>query len=104
MPTGLMSVSDRTAHFNGKEMIEMTMASAVAMLRMTSRDRGLVEVLNEVRYLTTAQVQRVCYPSASIQTTSHRLTVLRRRGVVACLTHRTFDARRAFWCLAPLGR
>jgi hypothetical protein len=98
-----MSVSDRTAHFNGKEMIEM-IASAVALLRMTPRDIGLIEVLNEVRYLTTAQVQRVCYPSASIQTTSHRLTILRRRGVLGCLTHRTFDDRRAFWCLAPLGR
>ncbi len=62
-----MSVSDRTAHFNGKEMVEM-IASAVALLRMTPRDIGLIEVLNEVRYLTTAQVQRVCYPSASIQT------------------------------------
>src|SRR5260370_30136752 len=98
-----MSVSDRTAHFNGKEMVEM-IAAAVALLRMTPRDIGLIEVLNEVRYLTTAQVQRVCYPSASIQTTSHRLTILRRRGVLGCLTHRTFDDRRAFWCLAPLGR
>jgi len=85
-------------------MIEMTLASAVALLRMTPRDCALVEVLNELRYLTVPQIQQVCYPSASVQTTSHRLTVLRRRRVLACLAHRTFDDRRAFWCLAPVGR
>ena len=82
----------------------MTIASALALLRMTPRDRALVEVLNELRYLTTAQVREVCYPSASAETTSNRLTILHRRGVLACLTHRAFDDRRAFWCLAPLGR
>ena len=82
----------------------MTIGSALALLRMTPRDRALVEVLNELRYLTTAQVREVCYPSASAETTSNRLTILHRRGVLACLTHRAFDDRRAFWCLAPLGR
>lgn len=82
----------------------MTLDPALALLRVTPRDRALIEVLNELRYLTTPQIQQVCYPSASCQTTSHRLTTLRRRRVLTCLTHRTFEDRRAFWTLAPLGR
>lgn len=82
----------------------MVFDSATAMMRMTPRDRALVGFLSELRYLTVAQIRQVCFPSASTWTTSHRLTLLRRRGLLACLTHRTFDDRRAFWCLTPLGR
>lgn len=77
---------------------------AAALMRLTPRDRALVEVLSELRYLTTGQVQQVCYPTISVRSVSHRLGVLRRRGVLACLSHRTFDDRRGFWGLTPLGR
>ena len=78
--------------------------AAMAIMRLTPRDRYLLEVLDETRYLTAPQVQQVCYSGASVRTASRRLTLLRRRGLVTCLTHRTFHDRRAFWCLAPLGR
>ncbi len=77
---------------------------AAALMRLTPRDRALVEVLFELRYLTAGQVQQVCYPTISVRSTSRRLGVLRRRGVLACLSHRTFDDRRVFWGLTPLGR
>ncbi len=82
----------------------MASGSATAVMRMTPRDCAVVEVLNELRYLTVAQIRQVCFPLASVPTASHRLSLLRRRGLLDCLTHRTFDDRRAFWCLAPLGR
>lgn len=78
--------------------------SAAAIMRMTPRDCALVTLLRELRYLTTTQIRQACFFSASLTTTSQRLTLLRRRGVIDCLTHRTFDDRRAFWCLTPLGR
>jgi protein involved in plasmid replication-relaxation len=81
-----------------------TARAAAAMMRLTPRDRGLVQVLQELRYLTAAQVQQVCYPSISVRSTSRRLSLLRRRGVLECLSHRTFDDHRAFWRLASLGR
>ncbi len=82
----------------------MASDSAAAIMRMTPRDCALVALLHELRYLTRAQIRQVCFPSASLTTTSHRLTLLRRRGLLRCLTHRAFDDRRAFWCLTPLGR
>jgi hypothetical protein len=87
-----------------EEMIGMGSDSAAAIMRMTPRDCALVTLLRELRYLTTAQIREACFFSASITTTSQRLTLLRRRGMMDCLTHRTFDDRRAFWCLTPLGR
>ncbi len=82
----------------------MASGSATAIMRMTPRDCAVIGLLNELRYLTTGQLRQVCFSSASVSTTSHRLTLLRRRGLLDCLTHRTFDDRRAFWCLTSLGR
>ena len=85
-------------------MIEMAKDPAAAVMRLTPRDRALIEVLGEVRYLTAAQIQQVCYPSASVETTRHRLSLLKKRGVLTFLAHRTFEDRRAFWGLSPAGR
>jgi hypothetical protein len=82
----------------------MAPCSASAIMRLTARDCALVGLLGELRYLTVSQIQQTCFPRASVRTTSHRLTSLRRRRLLDCLTHRTFEDRRAFWCLAPLGR
>ncbi len=83
----------------------MSAASApAAIMRLTPRDRMLVGVLMELRYLTTPQIREVCYPGISLGSTSHRLTLLRSRGLLDCLAHRTFSDRRAFWGLTPLGR
>jgi hypothetical protein len=84
-------------------MMDMT-STAQSVLRLTARDRVLVRVLAEVRYLTVRQIRAACFSSASVSTTSHRLTLLRRRGLLACLTHRAFADRRAFWGLTSLGR
>jgi Replication-relaxation len=81
-----------------------TAHAAAAMMRLTSRDRALVEVLQELRYLTVVQAQQICYPSISVRSASCRLSRLRRCGVLECLSHRTFQDRRAFWGLASLGR
>ncbi|HLW58821.1 MAG TPA: replication-relaxation family protein [bacterium] len=85
-------------------MIEMAVMPAAAIMRLTPRDRALLEILNELRYLTAAQIRAVCYPSISVRSASHRLSLLGRHGLLTCLTHRAFDDRRAFWGLAPLGR
>lgn len=78
--------------------------AATAVMRLTPRDRALVQILPELRYLTAAQIQEVCYPSISIRSTSKRLSLLRRRGILGCLSHRTFEDRRVFWHLTSLGR
>jgi Replication-relaxation len=80
------------------------LTSANAVMRLASRDRALLTVLHELRYLTVSQVQQVCYPSISVRSTSHRLSILGRRGVLHRLSHRSFTDRRSFWGLAPLGR
>ena len=77
---------------------------AAAIMRLTPRDRYLLEALDETRFLTAPQIQQICFSGACVQTASRRLTQLRQRGLLTCLTHRTFHDRRAFWCLAPLGR
>jgi hypothetical protein len=79
-------------------------SAALAVLRLTSRDRLVIRLLSELRYLTAAQLRTLCFPCASVSTASHRLTLLGRRGVLACLAHRAFADRRAFWCLSGLGR
>lgn len=78
--------------------------SASALLRLTPRDRALARALHELRYLTVRQVQQICYPTITVRSVSRRLSVLRRRGVLECLSHRTFEDRRAFWGLTSLGR
>ena len=81
-----------------------SMCSASAVLRLTPRDRVLVEFLQELRYLTADQIQRLCYPSITVKSVSQRLSRLRERGVLDYLDHRTFTDRRAFWGLTSLGR
>jgi hypothetical protein len=81
-----------------------SLSSATALMRLTPRDRVLVEVLHELRFLTGTQARQVCYPAIAMRSASRRLGVLRRRGVLECVSHRTFQDRRAFWGLAPLGR
>jgi hypothetical protein len=81
-----------------------SLSSATTLMRLTPHDRTLVEVLHELRFLTGAQVRQVCYPALALRSASRRLSVLRRRGVLECVSHRTFRDRRAFWGLAPLGR
>jgi len=89
----------------GKELIDMPATQAAsALMRLTPRDRALVSVLEGLRYLTVTQIQQVCYPTITVASTSKRLSLLRRRGVLDCLSHRTFGDRRAFWGLAGLGR
>ncbi len=78
--------------------------AASALMRLTPRDRTLIGVLQELRYLTVTQIQQVCYPTITVASTSQRLSLLRRRGVLDCLSHRTFGDRRAFWGLTALGR
>jgi len=78
--------------------------AAAALLRLTSRDRMLVTLLAELRYLTVHQAQQACFPTLSPRATSQRLSLLRGRGVLECLRHRAFDDRRAFWGLGALGR
>ncbi len=78
--------------------------AASALLRLTPRDRALVGVLHELRYLTATQIQQVCFPMITVASASHRLSVLRRRGLLEVLSHRTFGDRRAFWGLTALGR
>jgi Replication-relaxation len=85
-------------------MIGMGATLAAALMRLTPRDRVLMQVLHELRYLTVHQIQVLCYCSVSVRATSHRLTLLRRRGLLDCLLHLGFEDRRAFWCLSPLGR
>lgn len=83
----------------------MSVVSApAAIMRLTPRDRALVGALMELRYLTAPQIREVCYPGISLSSASHRLTLLRRRGLLDCLAHRTFSDRRAFWGLTSLGR
>ena len=78
--------------------------AAASLLRLTSRDRMLVTLLAELRYLTVHQVRQACFPTLSPRAASQRLSLLRGRGVLDCLRHRTFDDRRAFWGLGALGR
>jgi hypothetical protein len=75
-----------------------------SLLRLTPRGRLLVGVLAELRYLTVHQIQQVCFPTLSVRATSRQLSQLRGRGVLTCLRRRTFEDRRAFWGLGPLGR
>jgi hypothetical protein len=86
-------------------MIHMRATDAAsALLHLTSRDRTLVQALDELRYVTAPQARQICYPTITVRSASSRLTILRRRGLLQCLSHRTFEDRRAFWGLTPLGR
>lgn len=78
--------------------------AAPALACLTPRDRALLRVLRDLRYLTSPQAHRVCYPGCSLPGVRARLGELRRRGLLARLRRDAFNDRRAFWGLAPLGR
>ncbi len=81
------------------------MASAtLALLRLTSRDRLLVETLAELRFMTVHQIRQACYPTLRTNSVSHRLSRLRGGGVLERLGGRAFDDRRVFWGLGATGR
>lgn len=68
--------------------------------RLMDRDRQLLALLAEARYLTTAQVQRIAYPGRAEVTVRRRLTALAGEGSHAMprpllrrLAFRTPDAR-----------
>ena len=78
--------------------------AAPALACLTPRDRALLRVLRDLRYLTGEQAHRSCYPGLAPGSVRARLGELRRRGVLAPLRRGVFADRRTFWGLAPLGR
>ena len=78
--------------------------AAPALACLTPRDRALLRVLRDLRYLTSSQVHRACFPECSLPGVRARLGELRRRGLLARLRRDAFDDRRTFWGLAPVGR
>jgi protein involved in plasmid replication-relaxation len=78
--------------------------AAPALACVTPRDRALLRVLRDLRYLTCEQAHRACYPGLAPGSVRARLGELRRRGLVAPLRRGVFADRRTFWGLAPLGR
>ena len=78
--------------------------AAPALACLTPRDRALLRVLRDLRYLTCEQAHRSCYPGLVLPSARTRLGELRRRGLLTRLRRDTFTDRRAFWGLAPLGR
>lgn len=79
-------------------------SGALALMRLTPRDRALLVVLRELRYLTAAQIRLLCYPSIVARSMTCQLSKLGRRGVLTFLRNSSFADRRAFWTLSPLGR
>lgn len=78
--------------------------AAPALACLTPRDRALLRVLRNLRYLTCEQAHRSVYPGLALPSVRARLGELRRRGLLARLRRDAFADRRAFWCLTPLGR
>ena len=78
--------------------------AAAALACLTPRDRALLRVLRDLRYLTCEQARRACYPGLAPRSIRTRLGELRRRGLIAPLRRGAFADRRTFWGLAPLGR
>ena len=78
--------------------------AAPALACLTPRDRALLRVLRDLRYLTCEQAHRSCYPGLALPSARARLGELRRRGLLTRLRRDAFTDRRAFWGLAPLGR
>lgn len=79
-------------------------SAAPALACLTPRDRVLLRVLRDLRYLTCEQAQRTCYAGLAPASTRARLGELRRRGLLQRLRREPFSDRRGFWSLAPLGR
>ena len=78
--------------------------AAPALACLTPRDRALLRVLRDLRYLTCEQAHRSCYPGLTLPSVRARLGELRRRGLLARLRRDAFIDRRTFWGLGPLGR
>jgi Replication-relaxation len=78
--------------------------AAPALACLTSRDRVLLRVLNDLRYLTCEQVHRTCYAGMESASARARLSELKRRGLLRRLRRSAVSDRRGFWSLAPLGR
>ncbi|MHB8732250.1 MAG: replication-relaxation family protein [bacterium] len=78
--------------------------AAAALACLTPRDRALLRVLRDLRYLTCEQALRACYPGLAPRSVRARLGALRRRGLIAPLRRGVFADRRTFWGLDPLGR
>lgn len=78
--------------------------AAPALACLTSRDRVLLRMLRDLRFLTCDQAHRTCYFGLALSSVRARLGELRRRGVLRRLRHHAFDDRRGFWSLASLGR
>jgi hypothetical protein len=78
--------------------------AAPALACLTPRDRVLLCVLRELRYLTSEQIHRSCYPRLAARSVRDRLRELRRRELLVPLRRDAFTDRRVFWGLGPLGR
>lgn len=78
--------------------------AAPALACLTPRDRVLLRMLRDLRFLTCDQAHRTCYHGLALESVRARLRELRRRGVLRQLRHHAFDDRRRFWTLASLGR
>lgn len=78
--------------------------AAAALACLTPRDRSLLRVLRDLRYLTCGQAHRACYDALAPRGARVRLGELRRRGLLVRLRSGGFTDRRVFWGLAPLGR
>ena len=78
--------------------------AAAALACLTPRDRSLLRVLRDLRYLTCGQAHRACYGALTLRGARVRLGELRRRGLLVRLRSGGFTDRRVFWGLAPLGR
>jgi hypothetical protein len=79
-------------------------SAAPALACLTPRDRVLLRMLRDLRFLTCDQAHRTCYYGLALDSVRARLRELRRRGVLRQLRHHAFDDRRRFWTLASLGR
>jgi hypothetical protein len=78
--------------------------AAPALACLTPRDRKLLRVLADLRYLTCDQAHRTCYAGLVLPSVRTRLGELKRRGLLRRLRGEALTDRRGFWSLAPLGR
>lgn len=78
--------------------------AAAALACLTPRDRALLRMLYDLRYMTCAQAHRTCYAGLALPSVRARLGELRRRDLVHRLRGGAFTDRRTFWGLASLGR
>jgi hypothetical protein len=78
--------------------------AAPAFACLTPRDRAFLRVLHDLRFLTSPQAHRACYPGMTLRSVRLRLGELRRRGLLVGLRRDAFTDRRMFWGLTALGR